>query len=136
MEADGQDPRLAAMSIRWVAWQQPQNAMHWGIVPRLVDGPIMLEFMQKMFDHSGFMPRWNCGDWSPTHGWLHILSDLATWGAYTAILIAPIYFVRKSSDVPFHRIFVLFGLFILACGTTHLIEAIIFWIPIYPSRAW
>ena len=106
--------------------------MHWGIVPCLVDGLIMLEFMQKMFDYSGFMPRWNCGNWSPTHGWLHILSDLATWGAYTAIPIALIYFVRKRSDVPFHRIFVLFGLFILACGTTHLIEAIIFWIPIYP----
>src|SRR5262249_30355261 len=34
-------------------------------------------------------------------------------------------------DVPFPNIFWLFGAFILACGTTHLMEAIIFWQPVY-----
>ena len=37
--------------------------------------------------------------------------------------------------MPFPRIFWLFCLFIFACGTTHLIEAIIFWEPIYRFSA-
>jgi PAS domain S-box-containing protein len=40
-------------------------------------------------------------------------------------------FVLRRRDVPFPSIFWLFGAFILACGTTHLMEAIIFWHPLY-----
>lgn len=65
------------------------------------------------------------------HGWLHILSDLAVWSAYFAIPCILIYFVLKRQDVPYRGIFWLFGAFILACGTTHLMEAIIFWNPLY-----
>src|SRR5208337_5238755 len=36
-----------------------------------------------------------------------------------------------KKDMPFRAIFWLFGAFILACGTTHLMEAIIFWWPAY-----
>ncbi|MBX9653543.1 response regulator [bacterium] len=82
-------------------------------------------------DTDGFVPRWDCGIWSPELGWLHILSDLATWGAYTAIPIALVYFISRRRDIPFSGLFWLFGAFILACGTTHLLEAIIFWSPIY-----
>jgi hypothetical protein len=42
-----------------------------------------------------------------------------------------VYFVLRKRDVPFPTIFWLFGAFILACGTTHLMEAIIFWYPVY-----
>src|SRR5262249_46375469 len=41
------------------------------------------------------------------------------------------FFVLRRRDVPFPTIFWLFGAFILACGTTHLMEAIIFWHPVY-----
>jgi signal transduction histidine kinase/CheY-like chemotaxis protein len=41
------------------------------------------------------------------------------------------YFVLRRKDIPFPRIFWLFVAFIFACGTTHLIEAIIFWQPVY-----
>ncbi len=37
----------------------------------------------------------------------------------------------RRKDIPFRRVFLLFGAFILACGTTHLMEAIIFWWPAY-----
>ncbi|MCA9164006.1 MAG: response regulator [Planctomycetales bacterium] len=60
-----------------------------------------------------------------------MLSDLGTWAAYTAIPLTLFFFVRRRRDIPFSRIFLLFGAFILACGTVHLIEAIIFWYPIY-----
>src|SRR5205814_447878 len=64
-------------------------------------------------------------------GWLHITSDLAIWLAYLAIPVVLALFVRRRRDVPFPRVFWLFGLFILSCGTTHLIEAVIFYEPVY-----
>jgi signal transduction histidine kinase/ActR/RegA family two-component response regulator len=62
---------------------------------------------------------------------LHILSDTAVFGAYTAIPIVLAFFVIRKRDVPFPRIFWLFAAFIFACGFGHLIEAIIFWQPVY-----
>ncbi|MBC8125965.1 MAG: PAS domain S-box protein, partial [Gloeobacteraceae cyanobacterium ES-bin-144] len=72
-----------------------------------------------------------CGQWSDANGWLHILSDIATFGAYAAIPLVLVYFIRKRKDVPFSPIFWLFGAFIFSCGFTHLIEATIFWHPWY-----
>ena len=94
----------------------------------------MFDFITRLFDTQGFPPRWSCGAaWQqePSLGWLHILSDLAIFGAYTAIPIVIAYFVLRRRDLPFPKVFWLFVIFIFACGTTHLIGAIIFWKPIY-----
>ena len=91
----------------------------------------MIDFLSKLFDTSDFPPRWQCGNWEAGHGWLHILSDLAIFGAYTAIPVVIAYFISRRPDIPFPRILWLFVAFIFACGTTHLIESIIFWQPIY-----
>jgi PAS domain S-box-containing protein len=91
----------------------------------------MFDFLTHLFDTTGFPDRWHCGDWTLEHGWLHILSDLAVWSAYFAIPCILVYFVLRRRDVPYPTIFWLFGAFILACGTTHLMEAIIFWHPVY-----
>jgi signal transduction histidine kinase len=64
-------------------------------------------------------------------GWLHISSDLATWAAYTAIPLVLGYFVLRRHDVVFPGVFWIFGVFILACGLGHLVEAAIFWWPAY-----
>lgn len=88
-------------------------------------------FLEHLFSTSDFPARWHCGYWTPFHGWLHILSDLAVFGAYLAIPIVLLFFVRKRPDMPFPRVFYLFGAFIIACGVTHLNEAVIFWYPIY-----
>ena len=85
----------------------------------------------RLFDTSGFPQRWYCGRWSTELGLLHILSDLAIFAAYAAIPCVLVYFVSRRRDVPFSRIFVLFGCFILACGTSHLVDALMFWWPAY-----
>ncbi len=87
-----------------------------------------------LFDISGFPPRWHCGDWSLLLGWTTILSDLAIFTAYTAIPVTIALYVRAKRDVPFPHVFWLFCAFIFSCGATHLIEAIIFWYPIYPLQ--
>lgn len=90
-----------------------------------------MDFVARIFDTSDFPPRWQCGNWSSEHGWLHVLSDLGVWSAYVAIPCVLIYFLMRRRDLPFQSIFLLFGAFILACGTTHLMEAAIFWWPAY-----
>lgn len=91
----------------------------------------MLSFLSRIFSTDGFPPRWQCGEWAAGHGWLHVISDTAIFGAYAAIPIVLIYFVLRRNDIAFSRIFWLFGLFIFSCGAGHLIEATIFWHPWY-----
>src|SRR5437899_2692305 len=91
----------------------------------------MYDFLTHVFDTSGFPPRWACGNWTAGHGWLHVVSDLGVWTAYLAIPCVLGYFVLRRKDIPFRTIFLLFGAFILACGTTHLMEAFMFWWPAY-----
>jgi PAS domain S-box-containing protein len=90
-----------------------------------------VNFLTRLFDTSDFPARWHCGRWTSGHGWLHILSDLGVWSAYLAIPLVLGYFIVRKKDLPFRKMFLLFGAFILACGTTHLMEAIIFWWPAY-----
>jgi len=69
-----------------------------------------------------FMPHGYCYLWDPWIVWLHVLSDALITLSYYCIPVVLIYFIRKNRDIPFNRIFWMFGTFILACGTTHLME--------------
>jgi signal transduction histidine kinase/ActR/RegA family two-component response regulator len=53
------------------------------------------------------------------------------WGAYTAIPVVLWYFARRRKNLPFQHLFRLFGLFIAACGTTHLIGYVTTYSPLY-----
>jgi hypothetical protein len=44
-------------------------------------GSAMFDFLSTLFDTSGFVRRWDCGNWTPLHGWFHITSDLGVWSA-------------------------------------------------------
>ncbi len=95
----------------------------------------MWDFVRRLFDTTDFPARWHCGHWSAAHGWTHILSDVAVWLAYATIPVVLIYFAMGRKDLPFRKILLLFGAFILACGSTHLMEAVIFWWPAYRLAA-
>lgn len=95
----------------------------------------LTDFFINIFDTSKWPPRWYCGYWSDFHGWLYIASDVLIWLAYMTIPVILIRFIRKKEGVPLPKVFILFGLFILFCGFTHLIDAIIFWEPIYRFSA-
>lgn len=94
----------------------------------------MLAFLWNLLSTEGFPARWNCGGaWQqePFWGWLHIVADTGIWAAYAAIPVVLWYLVRHRQDLPFPRIFWLFGLFIFACGSGHLLDALLFWWPAY-----
>jgi PAS domain S-box-containing protein len=69
-----------------------------------------------------FMPHGFCYMWDPRIVWLHVISDSLIAVAYYCIPIILIYFIRKNRSLPFNKIFWMFGIFILACGTTHVME--------------
>jgi hypothetical protein len=69
-----------------------------------------------------FMPHGYCYLWDARMVWLHVISDGLITLSYYCIPAVLIYFIRKNRDIPFNRIFWMFGIFILACGTTHLME--------------
>ncbi len=73
------------------------------------------------------MPHGYCYMWDRGLVWLHLTSDVLIALAYFSIPITLVYFVRKRRDLPFNWMFLLFGLFIVACGSTHVMEAWTLW---------
>jgi PAS domain S-box-containing protein len=91
----------------------------------------MLEFLQRFFTESPFIPHGHCYLWKPGLMWLHISSDALIAVAYYSIPLILVYFVRKRKDLPFYWLFLLFSAFILSCGTTHIMEVWTLWHPTY-----
>ena len=90
-----------------------------------------MEFLQQLFSSEGFMPHGHCYLWKPGVVWLHVISDALIALAYYSIPITLVHFVRRRRDLSFHWIFLCFAVFIVACGTTHLMEIWSVWKPTY-----
>jgi signal transduction histidine kinase len=80
---------------------------------------------------TNFMPHGMCYLWQPGILSLHVISDALIALAYFSIPFTLLYFVRKRADLQFHWMFVCFAVFIVACGTTHLMEIWTIWSPDY-----
>jgi PAS domain S-box-containing protein len=80
---------------------------------------------------SKYMEHGDCLLWEPGLVWLHVISDIVTGIAYYSIPFGMFYFAYKRRDLPFHSLFLLFGVFILACGTTHFFAAYTIYVPEY-----
>ncbi|MBO9572124.1 MAG: GHKL domain-containing protein [Chitinophagaceae bacterium] len=90
------------------------------------------EFFKGLFATDRWPPRWKCGYWSDFHGWMYIISDLMIWLAYFLIpLIIISYFKNKKTAIRFQNVYLLFAAFILLCGSTHFLDAMMFWFPMY-----
>ena len=69
--------------------------------------------------------------WNPGLIVLHVVADGLIALAYFAIAGVVFYFVRARRDTHFRLVFLLFGLFIVAGGATHLMAVFSFWYPSY-----
>jgi two-component system cell cycle sensor histidine kinase/response regulator CckA len=87
--------------------------------------------IHRLFSSSGFMPHGFCYTWNPYVIWLNAASDALISLAYYTIPLTLVYFVRRRRDLAFHWIFLGFALFIVACGTTHVMEVWSIWYPMY-----
>jgi signal transduction histidine kinase/ActR/RegA family two-component response regulator len=84
-----------------------------------------------LLSEGNFMPHGMCYLWQPGVLGLHIVSDALIALAYFSIPFTLIYFVCKRKDLQFHWMFLCFAVFIVACGTTHLMEIWTIWHPNY-----
>ena len=94
--------------------------------PGLVRGLLKTDFLPHVF----------CYLRNPALIWTHVISDTLIGSAYFAISVTLAYLIyRARRDIPFHWMVLAFGLFIIACGGTHLVEAVTVWVPVYVFSA-
>ena len=78
--------------------------------------------LSNFFNSGPFMPHGHCYFWTKGLIALHAISDALIVLAYYSIPLTLVYFVRRRKDLEFNWMFVCFAIFIMACGTTHLME--------------
>ena len=91
----------------------------------------MSDILSKLLFPKSYIPHGHCYLWQTPLVALHVVSDLLIAIAYFSIPIMLLYFVFKRKDVPFQGFFVMFGGFIVLCGTGHLLEIWTLWHPAY-----
>jgi len=91
----------------------------------------MSSLLSGFFDTEGFMPHGYCLMWRPAVFWLNLISDAIIAASYYSIPFALLYFVLRRRDLAFRWMFVMFGIFILGCGTTHVMGIWTLWNPDY-----
>jgi signal transduction histidine kinase len=80
----------------------------------------------------GFLPHGFCYLWNKPLLLTHLTSDLVIGLSYVVISFALVALVHRARrDIPFHVLFVAFGLFIVTCGMTHFMEVWTLWRPVY-----
>src|SRR3984957_10348888 len=93
------------------------------------------ELVHKLLS-SAYMPHLYCYLGSASLAWTHAIADSLIGLTYMAISGTLAYLLyRGKSDVPFHVLFLAFALFIIACGSSHIVEAVTVWVPIYVLSA-
>ncbi|MEM9543464.1 MAG: ATP-binding protein [Cyanobacteria bacterium P01_E01_bin.42] len=78
-----------------------------------------------------FIPHGHCYLWQTNLVRLHVISDSLIALAYATIPLILVYLVKKREDIPFDWLFVMFGAFILSCGTSHIMGVWTLWHPDY-----
>lgn len=88
--------------------------------------------LRKLPDSQYFMPHGHCFLWNPALVALHAVSDSFIGLSYIIISITLAYLVNRADrNIPFPWLFAAFGIFIIACGATHIMEVITLWQPTY-----
>ena len=102
------------------------------IVVSLVASPRLIHDLLS----SAYMPHLYCYLGSRALVWTHVSADSLIGLAYFAISGTLVYLIyRGRGEVPFHGLFLAFGLFIVACGSSHFMEAVTVWKPVYVLSA-
>lgn len=92
----------------------------------------MLENAFNTLD-ANFMPHGHCYFWEPYIMWSHAISDGVIALAYFTIPLSLVKIVRSRKDDNFAYMWmvVLFAIFILGCGATHVMDVLNIWEPWY-----
>lgn len=82
-------------------------------------------------DPVGLTPHGFCLLWEPGLIWTYAVSDSVIALAYFTIPAALAVLAHRRRDLVFRPLFWLFAMFILLCGTTHLLDVVTLWLAAY-----
>lgn len=93
---------------------------------------LFLPQIARILFSSPFLPHAYCYLFNRRLITLHLASDAVIWVSYMVISITLMYMVQRARrEMPFSWMFLAFGVFIIACGFTHLMEMIVLYQPLY-----
>ena len=95
---------------------------------------MILDFFRRLLS-TDFMPHIFCLNQQRAVISLFVWANAVIGAAYYVIPFTLLRIVRKRRDIAFDWMFLLFGAFILACGTTHWLEIWTLWHPMYRLQA-
>lgn len=87
-----------------------------------------------MFSHIPLMPHAVCWKADPALVWTMVVTNAITFLSYSAICLTLLYLSSKTRRViarDWGFFLVGFALFIVACGSTHLMEVVTTWVPVF-----
>ena len=95
----------------------------------------MFEQLTNLLAVNGYLPHGYCISWSPLLVTIYVVSDVLIFLAYFSMPLAIAYFARQRTDFPYRWLLWMFAAFIMACGATHLMGAVVLWVPMYALDA-
>lgn len=132
MSTSGKNPEFQGPSLLFRRLVYLSLAAPAVIVLLLVTVPAL----SRQFLSSAYLPHAYCYLGSKGLVWTHVVSDVLIALSYLAISGALAYLIyRARNDLPFHGLFVAFGAFIIACASSHFVEAVTIWLPVYVVSA-
>jgi signal transduction histidine kinase len=90
-----------------------------------------MDAIRELLSSAPFMPHGHCYLWNPGLVWLEVLANACIAAAYIAISATLAYIVFRIRDLPFKVMYLAFGVFIVACGFTHILDVVVIWEPVY-----
>lgn len=87
--------------------------------------------MLWLLNTDGFVPRWSCGDWCSGLGCVSIVAQLTIAFVYLCIPYLLLTAAKKRPDLPYRTQARLFAAFVACCAVGHLVNVLIFWLPLY-----
>jgi len=82
----------------------------------------MSEVGTSWFSSGQFLPHGHCYLWSPGVLWMNVVADILIAMAYFTIPFALLYIARRRRDLSFDWLVVCFGVFVVACGLTYVMD--------------
>ena len=127
----GNSLRLRAYDVRLFAPRKTLSRQAWELLPRVVAPALALAalIVAPMLGMPGGMDIQGAkaGNMSPLLMMVMAIANALIAVSYASIPFFLVVFVKKRKDMPFSWVIVLFGLFILACGTTHVTHVVGLW---------
>jgi signal transduction histidine kinase len=91
----------------------------------------MLQWMSQWLSSSGFSPHGDCYAWNATLVSIQWLSNAVIGVSFIAISVTLAYLVHAGKSLPFKCMALAFGTFIISCGLSHFLDALVIWWPWY-----